>query len=263
MDTEITRDSLPECLAEAVAGCRWQQVFIGCSTSHVFRLERPNRSDLFLKIAPHAPGRPLLQEKLRLEWLRHRLPVPQVQMFRERQSYDYLLLSEIPGMVASDEFYKRDAPKAIEQVAAGLAMIHNLPADHCPFDATLDYKIELARERMMGGLVDESDFDRSRLGRTAIDLFAELLETRPDEEELVFTHGDFCLTNIILKDWRLSGFIDCGGAGVADKYQDISLLARSVELNYGAEWVNVLFESCGIKPDPARIHFYTLLDEFF
>ncbi len=188
---------------------------------------------------------------------------PQVKMFVDDSGCDYLLLSAIPGTVASDDAYKTNMPKLIEQLSTELRMIHELPIDRCPFDATLPTKIELAKVKVADGLVNENDFDQSCLGRTAADLFDELLEAVPDDEDLVFTHGDYCLPNILLQDWRLSGFIDWGQAGVADRYQDIALMARSVESNFGYQWVSVLFEACGIKPDHAKVRFYTLLDEFF
>jgi len=263
MDNEITRELLPDCLAEAVSDYRWQEIFTGCSTARVFRLWKSDGSCLYLKMSHHAPDRLLLHEKLRLGWLQGQLPVPRVEMFIEDEGLDFLLLSAIQGIVASDESFKEDVPKLIEQLAIGIRMIHTLPINRCPFDATLSTKIELARERVIRGLVDENDFDKSRIGRTAADLFIELLETVPDNEDLVFTHGDYCLPNILLADWRLSGIIDWGRAGVADRYQDIALVARSVESNFGSEWVSVLFEACDIKPDHAKIRFYTLLDEFF
>jgi aminoglycoside phosphotransferase len=142
-------------------------------------------------------------------------------------------------------------------------MIHNLPITDCPFDARLDYKIELAEKMLKNGLVDERDFDEIRQGRTPKDLFRELIESKPDSEDLVFTHGDYCLPNIILENGKLNGFIDWGNAGSADRYQDIALLARSITYNFGAEWTEVLFAILGIKPDAQKIHFYTLLDEFF
>lgn len=259
----MTRELLPDCLAEAVAGYAWQEVLTGCSTARVFCLWKPDGSCLYLKKSHHAPDRLLLQENLRLEWLRGRLPVPRVEMFVEDSDCDYLLLSAIPGTVASDDAYKTNVPKLIEQLSVGLRMIHELPIDRCPFDATIPTKIELARERVIAGLVDESDFDESRFGGVAADLFTELLESIPEDEDLVFTHGDYCLPNIVLQDWKISGFIDWGRAGIADRYQDIALIARSVESNFGSEWVSVLFEACGIEPDHAKIHFYTLLDEFF
>ena len=263
MAIETTQASLPDCITEAVSDYDWEQILTGCSTARVFQLLKPDGSCLYLKMAPHAPDRTLFQERLRLEWLQGHLPVPRVEIFIEGKDDDYLLLSAIRGMTASDESFKADVPKLIEQLSAGLRMIHALPIHGCPFDATLHSKIELAGERMTSGLVDEGDFDESRLGRTAADLFAELLETMPDSEDLVFTHGDYCLPNVILHDWKINGFIDWGQAGVADRYQDIALAARSIESNFGSEWVDVLFEVCGIEPDRAKLHFYTLLDEFF
>ncbi len=192
-----------------------------------------------------------------------KLPVPEVIMFAENENTEFLLLSEITGKDASDEVFKGNERETIRQLAIGLKTIHNLPFEGCPFDARLHYKIATARKRLKNGLVDESDFDRIRLGRTAKDLFQELLETKPEKEDLAFTHGDYCLPNVILENEKLSGFVDWGNAGFADKYQDIGLITRSIESNFGAEWTKMFFEIYGIEPDWKKINFYQLLDEFF
>jgi aminoglycoside phosphotransferase len=127
----------------------------------------------------------------------------------------------------------------------------------------LDHKIEMARERMLKRLVEEEDFDEERQGRTAEDLFEELVSSKPADEDLVFTHGDYCLPNIILDDGKLSGFVDWASAGVADRYQDIALLWRSIRYNFGEECEEKIFELYAIEPDWKKIHFYRLLDEFF
>jgi aminoglycoside phosphotransferase len=158
---------------------------------------------------------------------------------------------------------KQNIPQTIEQLASSLKMIHSLPIQDCPFDARLDYKIELARERLTGGFVDEKDFDNERRGRTAESLFEELLANVPTKEDLVFTHGDYCVPNVIINNGFLSGFVDLGGASIADRFQDIALLTRSVCYNFGKRWEKSVFEIYGVEPDWKKIHFYRLLDEFF
>lgn len=261
---ENLRQSLPANLAAFVTGCNWRQVHVGLSSARVFRLEAKDKKTFYLKIDARASEQHLLkQEKTKLEWLVNRLPVPEVVMFAENENAEYLLLSEVSGVDASDDFWKGNERKVIEQLANGLEMIHGLPIKDCSFSARLDGKIKLAEERMKKGLVDENDFDEERLGRTAEDLFRELTETEAPDEDPVFTHGDYCLPNIILEKEKLSGFVDWGNAGVADKYQDIALLARSVESNFGVVWTQYLFDALGLKPNWRKIRFYALLDEFF
>jgi len=263
MNAEILRKSLPADLAQAVSGYVWRQIHIGCSTAQVFRLKAENKKPLYLKIAARLSGNSLMPEKLKLEWLKNQLFVSKVILFAEDENTDYLLLSEISGVDASDDSLNENAANVIEQLAKGLKIVHSLPIESCPFNARLNYKIELAKERMLKGLVDESDFDDERAGRRAEDLFQELLATKPSEEDLAFTHGDYCLSNIILENGKLRGVIDWGNAGVADRYQDIALLTRSVWYNFGKKWEESVFEIYSIEPDWKKIYFYRLLDEFF
>lgn len=263
MSVADLQNSLPMHLAQMIADCNFQEILVGCSTAKVFRLVSSNQNTFYLKTAPRAPFNSLLPEKFKLEWLKNKLPVPEVLTFAENENTEFLLLSEITGKDVSDEVFKGNERETIRQLANGLKTIHNLPLEDCPFDARLNYKVESARKRLKNGLVDESDFDEIRQGRTCEDLFQELLETKPEKEDLIFTHGDYCLPNVILENGKLSGFVDWGSAGVADKYQDIGLITRSIESNFGAEWTKMFFEIYGIEPNWEKINFYQLLDEFF
>lgn len=266
MDSEPSQKSLPPPLVQMLSGYRRREIHVGQSAARVFRLEAENKDSLYLKIAPRAAfPYSLRQEKTKLEWLENRLPAPEVLWFGNDAKTDYLLLSAISGGdAASDDSPKTDIPRIIGQLVAGLKMIHAVPVENCPFDERIERKIRLAEKMLKNKLVDENDFDEIRQGRTAESLFRELIETKPGGEDSVFTHGDYCVPNIILENGRLSGFVDWANAGVADRYQDIALLTRSVIYNFGERYEKSVFEAYGIdQPDWKKIHFYRLLDEFF
>jgi kanamycin kinase len=59
-------------------------------------------------------------------------------------------------------------------------------------------------------------------------------------------HGDFCLPNIMLKDWKLSGFIDLGGGGVGDKHIDLFWGAWTLNFNLkDARWSSYFLDAYG------------------
>ncbi len=50
-----------------------------------------------------------------------------------------------------------------------------------------------------------------------------------------FIHGDFCLPNVMLNDWKFSSFIDVGLAGVGDRHIDIYWVLWSLNYNLGTD----------------------------
>jgi aminoglycoside phosphotransferase len=275
---------LPSALSCLLEGYQPERVLGGCSGSRVYRLQSAGRETLFLKCRDHAadvpnasnyPGTPreLHEEYARLEWLgragggslRERLGAPELRFFGTEGVRDFLLITAVPGIDASDTVYADDPASLVQGLAEGLRRLHTLPASECPFDRSLEEVLAAARQRLDAGLVDTTDFDEERQGRTAEELWEELLATRPATEDRVFTHGDYCLPNVLLtEERRFSGLIDWSRCGLADRYQDLALARRSLAHNWGAEWEAQLWQAYGLaEPDPARLKFYQLLDEFF
>ncbi len=93
----------------------------------------------------------------------------------------------------------------------------------------------------------------------------KLIQCKPNSEDIVFTHGDYCLPNIIIDNEGNIGFIDLGRSGNADKYQDIALAIRSIKYNLqNDKWVRLFVNTYGIETiDNNKLEYYILLDEFF
>lgn len=247
-------------------GGGWQQDELGCSDTAVYRLPQTAWGGVgYVKMDLRDGWDPPSRERDVLLWLQGRLPVPQVWGYGEVQQEAFLLMSAVPGWEASDERWHDDPTLMVDALAAGLRQIHALDIRDCPFDQRLAAKLAEAKRRVLAGAVDESDFEPQYLGCSASVLYEELLATCPMEEDLVFTHGDYCLPNVLLDDGGVTGFIDWGWAGVADRYQDLALAVRSLGYNLGdARWGERFLRAYGLKDvDRERMRFYVLLDEFF
>jgi len=224
----------------------------------------------YLKAAPVAAGLRLDHEAARLRWMHARqLLVPAVVSYINAGGSEYLLTEEAVGQPASAQ--KWSCRQADVAIALGrcLAVLHSVDTVGCPFDRRISVQLDEARLRIAAGEVREDDFDARRQGRTATDLFAELLTIVPECEDLVFVHGDFCLPNILLSApvsdaVHVTGLIDCGRAGIGDRHQDLALAIRSLTYNLGPEAVTPFLASYG-RPsiDPRTTEFFTVLDEFF
>jgi len=243
----------------------------GKSDASVTRFDRPHGGAVYLKTQRIATTRrPLFDEAERLGWMHAvGLPVPAVLQYHEWKGHEYLLLTSISGTDAAAPRAPERHGAVVAALAAGLRLVHATNISACPFDQSRRIRVADAKHRVEAGLVNESDFDGVRQGRSAHDLFAELMAARPGDEGRAFTHGDYCLPNVLLEEdgaggYRVSGLVDCGSAGVADPYQDLALCARSIASDFGPDLVPVLFARYGLeRVDEAKLAYYQLLDEFF
>ena len=266
---------LPDALESRLEGCSFEAVTVGESGANVYRVFGPGASDaMLLKVAPVSsdpdPGMSVRAEAERLAWMLARgLRVPKVLAFFERGGFEYLLTTALRGRDASRPWVEQDIERVVEALAKGLRLLHSVPIADCPFDQSLDAKLEQAQRRVSLGLVDSDDFDAEHAGRSAEHLLAEALERRPASEDLVFCHGDYYAQNVLIRfePIGLAGFVDVGRAGIADRYQDLALVRHSLESDtnpsLNGRWA-ALLEHYGLtRLDEEKLGFYHLLDEFF
>ncbi|MGB9737419.1 MAG: aminoglycoside 3'-phosphotransferase [Chloroflexus aggregans] len=239
-------------------------ITIGCSAACVYHLALPDYN-LYLKIQPVGLCESLAREAHVLHWLRGRLPVPEVVEYTYDEQREYLVTSEIAGMNCVAVLDTLDPESIVCMLADGLRMIHALDITHCPFDSRLVHRLVQARYNVEHDLVDEDDFDPDRRGiMTAREVLTAIEQTSPPEDDLVFSHGDYCLPNVIVQDGVLHGFVDWGRAGIADRYHDLALASRSIRFNLGEANESLFFAAYGLEQvDLTKITYYRLLDELF
>jgi aminoglycoside 3'-phosphotransferase-1 len=255
--------AVPASLAPLVADCDWSRDLIGEAGAAVHRLHAPGRPDLYLKHGIGDVADAIADEVVRMRWLGRRLATPQVRGFVLDQAGAWLLMSAVPGRTAYqllvDEPSNRHA--LVDALAEHLLALHAIPTAHCPFDSGHHVRMVLARARIDAGLVDEDDFDDVRKGWSAEQVWESVVELLPLEPDRVVTHGDYSLDNIMMADGRVTGLIDLGRVGVADRYQDLAILASSLD---EFELRDQLFAAYAIAgPDVRKLHFHLCLDELF
>jgi aminoglycoside phosphotransferase len=240
---------------------------IGCSSSYIIHLicdmADPN---LYLKVQHLYERHDIEHEYKVMHWLEDKLPIPKVIDYCETQNTGFLLMRELSGIPASDPLILKDPMQLARLLATSLQLVHSLPIADCPFDQTLKQKLRHAQTNINKGWVTKNMFNPENRDRTPQDIYHEVVATQPETEDLVFTHGDYCLPNIILQDNQLSGFVDVGNAGIADRYHDLALAVRSLGYNLSADCsrqaIEYFFDCYGIKDvDYKKIDYYVLLDE--
>lgn len=210
-----------------------------------------------------------------MEWLQGKLPVPKVLRFERDDRRAWLLMTKVPGEMACAEKYLKDPDLLTSILAEGIQMLWNVDINNCPYVRDLEKKLRIAEYKVENNLVDTENAEPDTFGRNGFKDPTHLLEwlyQNKPKEELVFSHGDFCLPNIFIANGKISGYIDLGRTGIADKWQDIALCYRSLLHNFAGKYTgkryrgfsaDMLFEKIGIMPDWDKIRYYILLDELF
>jgi len=226
-----------------------------------WRLTGPDGAVRFAKVARGGDRYPTLRgESERMIWAAPYLPVPVVVALAEVGDATVLLTEALPGHDATSAVWRNDLPGLVRALGRGLRRFHEAVGEEwCPFRFDLARALAHVEERVRSDDIDPAGFHEEHSHLTPARALAELESTAPDDEDLVVCHGDFCPPNVLLGEGRVTGYVDLGELGAADRWWDVAIGAWSVGWNFGQELEPLFYESYGLAPDPARIRFFRLL----
>jgi aminoglycoside phosphotransferase len=252
---------LPDVIKNRLYNMKIEKNNTGYSNTNVYKCSSAQET-LYLKYGSKNSG--LKNEYENLLWLQGKIPVPEVIEWYFDTHNEYLITAEIKGKTLCDEYYLKNPSLAISIMAEGNKIFHSINLNDCPINNNLDIKLETAKFNINNNLVDITDWENENEFASPNELLEYLVENKPKNEELVFTHGDYCLPNILGDRNKLTGFIDVGSGGIADKWQDIAIGIRSIRYNFNTkEYDEAFLEKIGIENDPEKMKYYILLDELF
>lgn len=179
---------------------------------------------------------------------------PEVLAYESLES-DWLLTCRARGEDCLSKMYLEDPQRLCDTTAELLRMLHETEASRCPVNRTQDY-IATARHNYALQKYDATLFPDNWGYATVEDAWAEIEKNGKYLCSDTLLHGDYCLPNIMLDNWKFSAFIDLDAAGVGDKHVDLFWGIWSLQFNlktdrYGERFLDA-YGRDRINPDCFR-----------
>ena len=144
---------------------------------------------------------------------------------------DYMLTERIAGEDCTYSKYLEDPKRLCDTMAVLLRELHESSKDGCPVPDHTKIYLDTAEKNYTNKVFDPSYMDDG-LKYMDIDRAYSYVSERKDmlvNDTLL--HGDYCLPNIMLDDFRFSGFIDVGNGGIGDRHVDLFWGAWTLNYN--------------------------------
>jgi aminoglycoside phosphotransferase (APT) family kinase protein len=191
------------------------------------------------------------------------LPVPGfIASGRLNTGPPWILTTRVPGQVGAvlwETLKTRERIDLNQQAGTLLAKLHLLPVDERLTDLSLSdavpnylelLALRLERYAREATLIDDRATSRARALAWTIDL------QRYVPRELCFTHGDFSMRNLTLREidgaWEISGLFDFEHCEYGDPAADFGRMLVATEDWNSEEFNNFLDAYAAVAPLPAR-----------
>lgn len=239
---------------------------IGFSPENMFLIKHGFKGqDVVLKYSPRLE---VYEEAQIYKWLKGKLPVPDVLFCEKVDDVYYLIVSYEKGVMMQDDIFSDGKEKGIVRYADLISKIHQVDPTGFPFQHDLAYKLKKVRDTVAKHEAKTQYFEREYKNWSPEKMLSRLESLSGFKEDLVFCHGDVCMPNFLYDQHKLSAVLDVSGAGINDRYLDLSIAIRTLRYNLEAmneimtkQDVKLFLDTYGYTFDERRFEFYLILDE--
>lgn len=149
----------------------------------------------------------------------------------ESLNRDWLLTTRIPGEDCLYRPYMDDPKRLCDTLAHLLRELHGMDFSGCPVpDHTAEYCAR-AEHNYRTGQFDMDLFPDNWGYDTPEEAWAVIEANRHRLRTDCLLHGDYCFPNVMLDNWKFSGFIDLDSGGVGDRHVDLFWATWSLNFN--------------------------------
>ena len=145
---------------------------------------------------------------------------PQVLAYAS-EGRDWLLSTRVPGEDCTHRMYLEGPIRLCDTIAERLRHLHSQDPTGCPIPDRTGSYLATARTNYLQKKYDATLFPDNWGYSSPEEAWAVASSNAHLLKTDTLLHGDYCLPNIMLDNWRFSGFIDVGNGGVGDRHIDL------------------------------------------
>ncbi len=178
---------------------------------------------LFLKSAP----RGALEKEAQMARYFHQkgLGAPVLEYLSAER--DWLLTARVHGEDGTHAPYLAEPERLADRMGEILRALHEENFSDCPVKARMKDYFATVEENYRKGQYDLS----YAACATPEEAYRRAMAGAPYLKNDTLIHGDFCLPNFLMENWRFAGFIDLGNGGVGDRHIDLYWGAWTLHYN--------------------------------
>ena len=139
----------------------------------------------------------------------------------ETAEEDFLMTRRVRGEDCIFKKYLDDPKRLCETTAQILRNLHETSFDGCPVKNRTEEYLKRVERNYKNGLHDLELFGDIWRFASAEEAFTEVEKNGSFLKADTLIHGDYCLPNIMLDDWKFTGFVDIDSGGVGDRHIDL------------------------------------------